>query len=75
MPASTVTLNGVAKTATYLSETQLTIVVTQSDLVIDGDLPIVLTNPAPGGGSSSAFNLPVLPPPDEPDDDPDDDDY
>jgi len=69
-PACTVTLNGVAKTASYVSPTQMTILVTPADLVIEGSYPVVVTNPAPGGGSSNTFMLSVVPPrPDDPYDD------
>jgi uncharacterized protein (TIGR03437 family) len=67
-PASTVTLNGMAKAPAYLSATQLSIVVTAGDLINPGDYPVVVANPAPGGGSSNGFNLRVREPaPDDPD--------
>ena len=53
--ASTVTLNGVAKTATYVSASQLTVLVTFNDFPSEGEYPLVVTNPAPGGGSSSPY--------------------
>jgi hypothetical protein len=60
-PASTVSLNGVSKAMTYVSDTQLTIPITFSDFPGAGDYPVVVTNPAPGGGSSSGFILRVRP--------------
>jgi len=60
-PASTVTLNGISKTMTYASATQVTIPITFSDFPAPGDYPVVVTNPAPGGGSSGGFILRVRP--------------
>ena len=68
-PASSVTLNGVAKAPAYVSDTQLTIQVTFSDLTVAGDYPVVVTNLGPEGGSSSSFNLRVRQPAPEDSDD------
>ncbi len=57
--SSTVTYNGVAHTATYVSSTQLTISLSTSDLAAAGTYPVVVTNPAPGGGASNSVNLTV----------------
>jgi subtilase family serine protease len=57
---STVTYNGVAHTATYVSATQLTTTLPASDLLTTGQYPVVVTNPTPGGGSSSAVNFDVV---------------
>jgi len=59
LPSSTVTLNSIAHTATYVSASQLTISLTSADLSTVGSFPIVVTNPAPGGGASSPVNLTV----------------
>ena len=48
---STVTYNGVAHTATFVSSTQLTIMLSASDQATAGSYPVVVTNPAPGGGA------------------------
>jgi hypothetical protein len=56
---STVTYNGVAHTATYVSSTQLTITLSASDLATAGIYPVVVTNPAPGGGASTPMNFTV----------------
>ena len=50
---STVKFNGVAHTPTYGSATLLTISLTAADLAKAGNYPVVVTNPAPGGGASS----------------------
>ena len=57
--ASTVTYNGTAHAATYISASQLTIPLTASDLYALGNYPVVVTNPAPGGGASSPANLQI----------------
>jgi hypothetical protein len=69
MPTSIVTLNGVSKSVIYYSDTYLGIVVTADELPFEGNLPIVVTNPSPGGGSSNGFNLRIRAPDDVPDDD------
>jgi hypothetical protein len=57
--ASTVTYNSVAHTPTPVDSTHLTISLSTSDLATAGDFPVVVTNPAPGGGSSSPVNFGV----------------
>ncbi len=57
--ASTVTYNGTAHTATYVSATQLTISLAAADQASAGSFPVIVTNPTPGGGSSTAVNLTV----------------
>ena len=57
--ASTVTYNGVAHTAKLVSSTQLTIILSAPDQATAGTYPVVVTNPAPGGGASNAVNFTV----------------
>ena len=59
LSTSTVTYNNVAHTATFVSATELTIPLTTSDQATAGTYPVVATNPAPGGGSSTAANFTV----------------
>ncbi len=59
LSTSTVTYNGVAHTATYVSATQLTITLSASDQATAGSYAVVVTNPAPGGGASNALNFAV----------------
>jgi hypothetical protein len=58
--SSTVTYNGTAHAATYVSSTQLTTALTASDMAQTGGYPVVVTNPAPGGGASSPVNFSVV---------------
>ena len=57
--ASTVTYNRAAHSATFVSSTQLTITLSVSDQATAGSYPVVVTNPAPGGGASNAVNFTV----------------
>jgi uncharacterized repeat protein (TIGR03803 family) len=59
LPSSSVTLNGVGHAAAFISASQLTIALTAADLATAGSYPVVVTNPAPGGGSSAAVNFVV----------------
>ena len=59
LSTSTVTFNGVAHTPTYVSPSQLTISLTMADLATAGSYPVVVTNPAPSGGSSAPFSFTV----------------
>jgi len=60
--ASAVTFNGKAHAATYGSATSISISLTASDIAKAGSYPVVVTNPAPGGGASPAVNFTVTPP-------------
>jgi len=62
LATSTVTFNGVAHSATYVSASQLTISLTAADLATAGNYPIVVTNPAPGGGRSESVEFGVWTP-------------
>jgi beta-glucanase (GH16 family) len=57
--SSTVTFNGIAHPATFISSTQLTISLTASDLATAGTFPVIVTNPAPGGGRSNGVKFAV----------------
>src|SRR5271157_2128818 len=56
---STVTYNGVAHTATFVSSSQLTIQLSASDQATAGTFAVVVTNPSPGGGASNSANFTV----------------
>ena len=59
VPASTVTYNGVAHVATYISASELTIPLSASDLSAPGNYPVVVSNPPLGGGASSPVSFQV----------------
>ena len=60
LTSSTVTFNRVAQAATYVNASQLTIPLTAADLAMAGSYPIIVTNPAPGGGASAVVNFDVI---------------
>ena len=53
------TFNGIAHPPTYVSASQLIISVTDVDLALAGTYPVVVTNPAAGGGSSASVSFSV----------------
>jgi len=53
IPTSTVTYNGAPHTATFVSSSALTITLSAADQTTAGNYPVVVTNPAPGGGNST----------------------
>jgi N-acetylneuraminic acid mutarotase len=59
LPSSTVTFNGISHTATFVGATQLTISLISADLTTAGSYLVVVTNPAPGGGTSVAATFSV----------------
>lgn len=60
--SSTVQWNGSNRTTTYVSGTQLTAAITVADILTTGTANITVTNPAPGGGTSSAVSFAVKAP-------------
>ena len=52
---------GVSHTVSFLSANQLTITLSTADLSTVGIFPVVVTNPAPGGGSSPESPFTVQP--------------
>ena len=62
LSTSTVTYNGVAHTAAYVSATQLTISLGANDQATAGAYQVVVNNPAPGGGGSNAVIFAVINP-------------
>ena len=60
LASSTVTYNGAAHSATFVSAPSLTIHLTAADQAKSGAYPVVVANPAPGGGSSTAMNFAVV---------------
>ena len=56
---SVVNFNGAAKTITFNSATQLTASIFAADVASAGTPPVTVTNPTPGGGTSSAVNFTI----------------
>ena len=59
LASSSVTFHGISRAATYVSSSQLTITLTSTDLSTAASDPVVVSNPAPGGGTSAAVNFNV----------------
>ena len=57
-----VTFNGTARATTFVSATQLTAAILASDVSNAGTAPVTVTNPTPGGGTSSAVSLTISSP-------------
>jgi hypothetical protein len=57
---SGVTFNGLSHNATLISSTALSIQLTPADIASTGTFPVVVNNPAPGGGSSGTVNFDVV---------------
>ena len=57
LSTSTVTYNGGAHTAAFVDATHLTIPLTTGDQATAGLYPVVVTNPAPGGGRFEPVQL------------------
>lgn len=54
---TTVSFGGAAKTPTVVSSTEITISILSGDVTTAGTIPVIVTNPAPGGGSTPAANF------------------
>ncbi|MGO8734065.1 MAG: beta strand repeat-containing protein [Terriglobia bacterium] len=59
LSTSTVSYNGSSRTPTFVNSTQLTLALASTDVATAGTYPVTVTNPAPGGGTSSAVNFSV----------------
>lgn len=57
---STVEMAGTPRTVQFVNATQLRIVLTAADLATPGNHPVVVRNPSPGGGQSSALTLRIV---------------
>ncbi len=60
--SSVVSLGGTPRATSFVSTTQLTIQILAADAAAPGTLAVVVTNPAPGGGSSNSLNFNVTSP-------------
>jgi len=57
--SSVVRLNGIDCPTTFVDDTQLVAQIAAAEVVIAGIFPIAVFNPAPGGGTSTSFDLTV----------------
>ncbi len=56
---SVVKFNGAAKTTTFVNATQLTAAITAADIATAGTATVIVTNPAPGGGTSGNLSFTI----------------
>ena len=65
VPSSVINFNGVAKTTSFVSTSQLTASIPASDVATAGAYSVTVTNPSPGGGTSNpqTFTATTPPPP------------
>ena len=60
VPGSSATWNGSSRSTTFVSTTQLQITLLESDLTTAGSVPVAVSNPAPGGGTSSPATVGIV---------------
>ncbi|HLZ42538.1 MAG TPA: Ig-like domain repeat protein [Candidatus Sulfotelmatobacter sp.] len=60
LSSSTVTYNGTLHNSSLRSPTQIQIALAASDVATNGQYPVIVTNPSPGGGSSAPMNFAVV---------------
>jgi hypothetical protein len=58
--SSSVTYDGQDRGGTYVSPSQLTVILGTGDMATTGSFPVLVTNPAPGGGASSPVDFKVV---------------
>lgn len=59
VPTSVVKFNGTAETTTFVGSAQVTASIPASAIHTAGTFPVTVTNPLPGGGTSSSLNFTV----------------
>src|SRR5215472_6131160 len=59
VPASVVSVNGSPRATTYVNSATLTFVATVADQAAQATLPVMVSNPAPGGGTSPLATLSI----------------
>jgi hypothetical protein len=57
--ASVVSFNGTAKPTTFMNSSQLTAAISAADIAASGTANVTVTNPTPGGGSSTAQSFKI----------------
>ena len=59
VPTTIIDVNGAARTTTYVSSTQMNVLLNASDVAATGILSLSAVNASPGGGTSTAITLAV----------------
>jgi Kelch motif len=60
--SSVVRWNGADRPTTYISSTQLSVIISPADITTQGSASVTAFNPSPGGGVSNALSFTILPP-------------
>ena len=61
VPGATVNFNGANLPTTFVTTSQITVVLPEADLTTAGTFPMTVTDPAPQGGTSPSLNFTVQP--------------
>jgi hypothetical protein len=59
VPSTTIQVGGAARSTTFVSATQVNVILTVADLATPGNLSLVAVNPTPGGGTSAASSIAI----------------
>ncbi len=59
VPTSVVNFNGIAESTSFVSSTRVLAMINVADIATGGTFPVTVTNPPPGGGTSTAVNFTV----------------
>lgn len=62
VPGAYVNWNGVPRSTTFVSTTQVSALILASDVAAQGTATVSVTNPTPGGGTSNSLNFTITPP-------------
>lgn len=59
VPGSAVRVGGIPRTTTFVSSSQLTVQIADTEVASAGELVVDVANPAPGGGTSNSVSLTI----------------
>jgi hypothetical protein len=59
VPSTMIQVGGTARSTSFVSTTQVNVILTLADLATPGNLSLVAVNPAPGGGTSAASSVAI----------------
>ena len=59
IPSTVVQIGGTPRTTTYVTSTQISVLINATDIASQGSVSLRAVNPAPGGGSSAAASLAI----------------
>jgi len=59
IPSTVVQIGGTPRTTTYVTQTQIRVLINATDIASPGSVSLIAVNPSPGGGSSAAASLAI----------------